>query len=124
MNFRDRIMARARQSPKRIVLCEGEELRLLTAAAQAASEGLAQLHLVGDSQKIAALAGDQELDIRQLQLVDPHTSALRPRLEETLLDLRRKRGMTPQQAEAAVLQPLTFAMLMLREGHADGSVAG
>lgn len=124
MNFLDRIKARARQAPKRIVLCEGEDLRVLTAAAKAASDGMAQIILVGDSQKIAALASDQGLDTGRLQLVDPRHSELRPQFERTLLELREKRGMTPEQAEAAVLQPLTFAMLMLREGHADGSVAG
>jgi phosphate acetyltransferase len=124
MNFLDRIKARARQTPKRIVLCEGEDLRVLTAAALAANEGLAQIILVGDSQKITALAGDQGIDTSRLQLVDPRHSGLRPQLERSLLELRQKRGMTPQQAEAAVLEPLTFAMLMLRNGHADGSVAG
>src|SRR5690606_22722882 len=57
-------------------------------------------------------------------VVDPGQSPLSGQFESVLLELRKKRGMTPEQASAAVSQPLTFATLMLRDGLADGSVAG
>jgi phosphate acetyltransferase len=120
----DRLMHRARQTPARIVLCESEDPRVLKAAAQAAEDGLAHIILVGDGGRIRADAQTHACDIAKMDVVDPRRSTLRPVLAAVLLHLRQKRGMTKEQAETAVLDPLTFAMLMLREGHADGSVAG
>jgi len=59
-----------------------------------------------------------------VQVVDPQRSALAEPLADALHALRAKRGMTPEQARQAVLDPLCFADLMVHAGHADGSVAG
>ncbi|NYT63078.1 phosphate acetyltransferase [Alcaligenaceae bacterium] len=123
-NLLDRILDRARRAPKRIVLCEGEDPRVLKAALQAASEGIAHIILVGDSQNIGLAAQEHGYDLAGIELIDPRSSPLTPELEQTLLTLRQKRGMTQEQAALAILQPLPFAMLMVRQGHADGSVAG
>jgi phosphate acetyltransferase len=124
MNLLDRILNRARLDLKRIVLCEGEDPRILKAASQAADEKLAHIILVGDNQKIQLAAQEYGCDLAGIELVDPRTSPLAPQLTQTLLELRQKRGMTPEQAAQAILQQVTFAALMVRQGHADGSVAG
>ncbi len=124
MNLLDRILQRARQATQRIVLCEGEDPRVLRAAAKAAGERLAHIILVGNRQRIAALAQEHGCDLDQVELIEPQHSPLLPELQQTLLELRKPRGMTPEQAAKAVLDPLCFCMLMLRQGYADGSVAG
>ncbi len=124
MNLLDRILARARNTPKRIVLCEGDDPRVLEAARRAVDDGIAHIILVGEEEKIAAAAQAHGCGLGGIEVVDPRHSALSGQFQQVLLELRKKRGMTPDQAAAAVLQPLTFATLMLRQGMADGSVAG
>ncbi|CAG9187422.1 phosphate acetyltransferase [Cupriavidus pinatubonensis] len=119
-----RIIDRARAAPRRIVLCEGEDPRILQAAERAAREGIAQVILVGNAARITDAAANQGIDLTRMTIVDPATSALTPSFAQALYAMRQKKGMTLDQARQAVLDPLCFANLMVRQGHADGSVAG
>ena len=105
----------ARRRPMRIVLCEGDDPRVLEAARRAADDGIAHVLLLG-ADPAQAGAG--------VQCVDPQTSGWLEAFADTLFQLRRHRGMTQEQAREAASQPLVFADLMVRSGHADGSVAG
>ncbi|MBB3143588.1 phosphate acetyltransferase [Halomonas organivorans] len=124
MKALNRILERARRSPRRIVLCEGEDERVLRAAVRAAEDGIAHVILVGNRDAMAAVARTEGLGLSDVELIDPATSPLVEPLGEALFALREKKGMTREQAEAAVREPLCFANLLVREGHADGSVAG
>lgn len=124
MQVLERIMQRARGAQRRIVLCEGEDPRVLAAATRAARDGLAAVILVGDRQAIEATALETGEALDGVELVDPRDSPLTEALTEELHALRRTKGMTREQAEREVLKPLCFANLMVRLGHADGSVAG
>ena len=120
----NRIIERARSSPRRIVLCEAEDPRMLEAAQRATREGIARIVLVGPSARIRAAAAEQNIELSGMELVDPATSPLAPSFAEALFTLRSKKGMTPDEAKQEILNPLCFANLMVRLGHADGSVAG
>lgn len=124
MRLLERIKLRARQSPRRIVLCEGEDARVLKAAATAAADGLAHIIVVGSPPAINATAAEHGIDTSLLEIIDPDNAACSGQFQQTLMALRRKRGMTAEAAANAVRQPLIFAMLMLQGGYADGSVAG
>ncbi|MCC2596443.1 phosphate acetyltransferase [Pusillimonas sp. MFBS29] len=124
MSLLESIIARARATPKRIVLCEAEDPRVLHAARRATDDGIAHIILVGELSKITAAGQMHDISLNGMEIVDPTQSVLSEQLQQALLELRRKRGMTPEQAEVAVRQPLVFATLMLRQGLADGSVAG
>ncbi|SDL96390.1 phosphate acetyltransferase [Modicisalibacter muralis] len=124
MKALNRIMDQARQAPRRIVLCEGEDPRVLQAACQASREGIARILLVGERSLVAAAAAEQRLDLTGVELIDPHDSPLTPELAGALHGLREKKGMTAEQAAQEVLKPLCFANLLVRQGYADGSVAG
>lgn len=124
MQALNRILERARREPRRIALCEGEDERVLRAAVRAANDGIAHLLLVGDRRRTLEAAARLALDLTSIELVDPRDSALTEALGEALYRLRGHKGMTREQAEAAVREPLCFANLMVREGHADGCVAG
>ncbi|ATJ83582.1 phosphate acetyltransferase [Halomonas beimenensis] len=124
MKALNEILARARRSPRRIVLCEGEDERVLQAAVKAAEDGIAHLTLVGKWATLAELARSRALSLSRLELIDPDDSPLTESLAEALFALRRKKGMTREDAAAAIREPLCFANMLVREGHADGSVAG
>jgi phosphate acetyltransferase len=120
----NRIIEQARHSPMRIVLSEAEDPRVLQAAQRASSEGIARILLVGDATRIREAAARFDVDLNGMELVDPATSALAPLYADELFALRSKKGMTLQQAQSEILNPLCFANLMVRLGHADGSVSG
>lgn len=124
MKALNQILQRARLAPRCIVLCEGEDERVLEAAVRAAEDGIARIMLVGDWATMAEVARRQGRRLSGIELIDPEDSPLTGRLAEALFALRRKKGMTREQADAAILEPLCFANMLVREGLADGSVAG
>lgn len=124
MKALNRIIEAARMSPMRIVLCEADDPRVLAAAVRASREGIARVVLVGDPGRIRAAAKRESLALGDIALVDPATSDWRAPFVDTLVALRGGKGMTHELAQREVLKPLVFSALMVREGYADGSVAG
>ncbi|MGH8779782.1 phosphate acetyltransferase [Paraburkholderia sp.] len=120
----NRIIERARSSPMRIVLSEAEDQRVLLAAQRATREGIVRILLVGDAAQIRKAAASQNIDLSGMELVDPATSPLASSYSRELFALRSRKGMTQDEAQREVGKPLCFANLMVRLGHADGSVAG
>ncbi|WP_027798340.1 phosphate acetyltransferase [Paraburkholderia dilworthii] len=120
----NRIIDSARTKPMRIVLSEAEDPRVLLAAQRAVRESIARIVLVGDAAQIREAAAAQDIDLSGMELVDPVSSALAPSYADELFALRSRKGMTPDEARRAILNPLCFANLMVRLGHADGSVSG
>jgi phosphate acetyltransferase len=124
MGVLQRIVETAKADPKRIVLCEAQDPRVLEAAIRAQRDSIADVIMVGDPVQTAAIASQHGLDISGMTITDPATSQARERYAQQLYRLREKKGMTLQQAQQAITQPLCFANLMLQMGDADGSVAG
>ncbi len=124
MKALNNIIENARQNPRRIVLCEGQDERVLNAAAKAAADGIAKPVLVGSSDKIKECAEKHGIDVSYIEVIDPAGSSLTSGLAGVLFQLRKKKGMTLEQAEVAVLEPLCFSNLLVREGYADGVVSG
>lgn len=124
MKALNQILERARRDPRRIVLCEGEDERILSAAAKAAEQGIAQVILVGGRAAMSAAAVRHGVDLAAVEVIDPADSPLTDDLARALFALCEKKGMTPEQAATAVREPLCFANMLVREGHADGTVAG
>lgn len=120
----NRIIDRARTAPARIVLSEGTDLRILMAALRVTREGIAKIILAGNSHEILALANKEGVDLTGIELVDPATSSLTPAFADELFALREKKGMTLVAARQAMLDPLCFSNMMVRLGHADGTVSG
>ena len=124
METLDRIVHAAKLAPARIVLCEGEDLRVLRAGIRSAQEGTAQVVMVGARPRIEACAATWNLDLSRLSVVDPAESRVAPEYAMKLHALRQHKGMTLDDAQKAVLGPLCYANMMVRMGHADGVVAG
>lgn len=97
---------------------------MLEAAARATAEGIARITLVGDCAASRAVAARAGIDLSEIEFVDPATSPLLPELAELLFELRRHKDMTHRQAREAASQPLLCANLLVKAGHADGTVSG
>jgi phosphate acetyltransferase len=125
MNLIDKIIARAKSNKQRIVLPEATEERTLTAADQALADDLAELVLLGNIDEIHALADKLGLkNIDKATLIDPATSEKREEYAQLLFELRKKKGMTLEQAREKVLDPLYFGCLIIKSGDADGQISG
>mgnify|MGYP002717008185 CR=1 FL=1 len=119
----DRIVDTARLSPRRIVLPEGMDERIVAGAARAASEGLAEIALLGPRDRVARrwrdVAGQTPVTI-----VDPERDGRLGAYAAAYHCARSHKGVTEADAHAAMRRPLNFAAMMVRMGDADGTVGG
>jgi len=122
--FEHRLLDRARAADKHIVLAEGEEDRILTAADQLLRRRVVRLTLLGDPEAIRTRAGRLGLDLGGAALLDPHDAALRARFAEEYAVLRAHKGVTVEQARDVVVDPSYFGTMMVLDGLADGMVSG
>lgn len=125
MSYIDRIKERARLDKKTIVLPESNDKRTLMAAAKIMDEGIADIIMIGNEEKIMDGAGWLEVDLNELTVINPATT---PRLDEyveLLYETRKSKGMTIEKAREILLNDyLTFGIVMVKANHADGMVAG
>lgn len=125
MTLIEKIVLRAQQNQQRIVLPEATEERTLTAADRAIADRLAQIILLGNVDEIHALADKLGLKhIDEATLIDPATSPRREEYAQLLYELRKKKGMTIEEARKKVLDPLYFGCLIIKNGDADGQISG
>lgn len=115
----------AKKSIKRIVLPESDDDRTLKAADIIISEGIAKIILIGKENVIRKEA--EKLDLNNLQkadIVDPENNPKKEDYIALMLELRKHKGLTREQAEQLLLNPLYLATMMIKAGDADGEVAG
>lgn len=125
MRLLDEIMQRAKNNLKRIVLPEGTEIRTLKAADIILGEKAAKLILIGNAEEIHRIAVENELkNIGEATIVDPETYPEMKKYSDLLFDIRKSKGMTPEEAEKLAKDPLYLACLMIKNGDADGELAG
>lgn len=123
MGFIDSIKERAKQNKKRIVLPESMDRRTWEAVAQILKEGIADVIVLGTPEEVEA--NSQGLDVSGAAVIDPHTA---PELEgyiEKLVELRKAKGMTPEEAKKLLTTDyMYYACMMVKTGAADGVVSG
>lgn len=125
MGLIKQIVERAKANKQRIVLPEGNEERTLKAANQLITDGVADLILLGNPEEIAKLAEEWGLgNIYKATIIDPTNSEKGETYAELLCELRKKKGMTIEQARELVKDPLYYGCLMIKNGDADGQLAG
>ena len=125
MNLLEKIFDQAKNNVKCIVLPESTEPRTLQAADVALKEGLASIQLIGNKQHILSVAADLGLkNIEKARFFDPETDQKMSIYTDLLFELRKGKGMTKEEAQKLSKDPLYLATLMIKNGDADGEVAG
>ena len=121
-NILDEIKIKAKALQKTIVLCEGEDSRVVKAAADATKEGVAKIVLLGD--EAAIKAANPDVDLTGVTIINPLTSEKLPEYNAKLCELRASKGMTPDQAAKLLQDGTYFGAMMLKMGEVDGLVSG
>src|SRR6202043_3317266 len=120
----EKLKSRARANPQRIILPEGEDPRVVAAAASVIREGFAKITLLGRKQIIESVAADLRVPLNGIAITDPATS---PRLDaytQIYYERRHARGVSCEEARDTAQRPLYFAALAVAAGDADGTVGG
>jgi len=118
-SFLAKTIERARAAGKHIVLPEGCDARTWEAACAAVDQGIASVTVLASSDQIPA-----GVTTDGIAVVDPATADCKDELAAALFELRQAKGMTREQADELILDPLYFGTMMVKQGMADGAVAG
>ncbi len=125
MDLISEIIARAKANRQRIVLPEGTEERTLKAADRLLADGVADLIILGNPDEIASLAKEWGLgNIEKATIIDPENHPKKEEYAQLLCELRKKKGMTIEEARKLVVDPLYLGCLIIKNGDADGQLAG
>lgn len=125
MSLIEQLIQRAKADKQRIVLPEGTEERTLKAANQILTDGVADLILLGNVEEIQEKAREWGLgNISKATLIDPQNSEKSEEYAQMLFELRKKKGMTIEEARKKVTDPLYYGCMIIKSGEADGQLAG
>ena len=125
MSLIEQLIQRAKADKQRIVLPEGTEERTLKAANQILTDGVADLILLGNVEEIQEKAREWGLgNISKATLIDPQNSEKSEEYAQMLFELRKKKGMTLEEARKKVTDPLYYGCMVIKSGEADGQLAG
>lgn len=118
--FLDKIITRAKQNKQTIVLAEGNDERTLKAAEHILKEDLANLIILGCPENIS----NSEFVLDGATVINPKESELTTEFADELYELRKGKGLTHEDAQTLVKDPLYFGVMLVKTGKADGMVAG
>jgi len=122
MRFLDRIINKAKEDVKTIVLAEATDIRVLKASSYILENGVANLVLLGNEDEVKKAAGD--IDISRAVIIEPSQSVKFNDYVNTFYEMRKKKGVTIEQAREIMQNPLYFGAMMVKMEDADGMVAG
>ena len=124
MNFIESVKNRAKANIKTIVLPEAEDLRVLEATQTILNEKFANIVLVGDEKAIFNKAKENNIAIEGAKIENPAKSEKYEEYVNLLVELRKNKGMTEEEAKKLVLDPVYYGTMMVKTGEADGLVSG
>jgi len=125
MELLDQIKQNAKKLNMRIVLPEGYEERTLKAADVALEQGLARIILIGNPDEITSKSSRLGLkNLERAQVVDPENHEKMDHYIDMMVELRKNKGMTREEASKLIRDPLYLGVLMIKNGDADGEVSG
>lgn len=120
----EKIRQRASEDLQHIILPEGEDARTVQAAEICVREKIAKITVIGNEEKVRQLAQEAGANLNGVEILDHRKSDDFGRIATFYHELRRAKGVTLEEAEQAVKDPLYFGNLLVKLGKADGSVAG
>ena len=124
MELMKKIWEAAKSNKKKIVLPEGNEERTIAAAQKIFNLGLAHPILIGDVEQILAKAKELDVDLSNVEIINPNESENLEKYINEFYELRKAKGVTMEKAEKIVRDPLYFATMMVKLDDADGMVSG
>jgi phosphate acetyltransferase len=120
----EKIRRKASENLQHIVLPEGEDARTVEAASICARERIARITVIGNEEKVRALAAETGSNLNGVEILDHRRDDDFEKMARLYHELRRSKGVTLEEAEQTVKDPLYYGNLLVRAGRADGSVAG
>ncbi|MDE6458354.1 MAG: phosphate acetyltransferase, partial [Muribaculum sp.] len=125
MGLFEKLTSKAKEQRQSIVLPEGTEPRTLTAAPRIITEGIADIILIGDPTEIADAARELSLtNICKARVVNPKDEKVIDKYAPLFYELRKSKGISMEDARRTAANPLYLGCLMIKNGDADGQVAG
>jgi phosphate acetyltransferase len=122
--FTHRLLDRAREDRRHIVLPEGDDDRILQAAGRLLQRGVADLTILGDEAAVRARAAELGVDLSAAAVLNPLTSELCDRFAEEYAELRKHKGVTVEQAREIIHDVSYFGTMLVHDGMVDGMVSG
>ena len=123
MAFIDEIKAKAKSNKKTVILPESMDRRTFEAAAEILAEDIANLIIIGTDEEVKA--NSEGLDISKATIINPHTYEKTQEYINGFYELRKSKGMTPEEAEKTLLGDyMYYACMMVKMGDGDGIVSG
>lgn len=119
-----KIIMRAQQDPKRIVLPEGSLSVVIRAAYRTLHDGIAMPVLLGNEEKISAIADSLQIPLTGIEIIDPERNPYLESFAEKLFQLRQRRGWPMREVQRQLRNPYVFGAMLVREGLVDGQVHG
>ena len=124
MNFIEIIKEKASKDIKTIVLPEATDIRVLKATEIINKEKFAKVVLIGNEEEVNKLLKENNIDLGNTKIINPEKSEKKEEYANTLYELRKAKGMTKEQAEELILNPVYYGMMMVKLDEADGLVSG
>ncbi|MGB2599572.1 MAG: phosphate acetyltransferase [Candidatus Omnitrophota bacterium] len=116
---------KAKKVKKKVVLPEGDDIRIVKAASIIAREGIADIILLGKEEDLSKLAKENDISLDGVNVIDPFKHDKKQEVINAYYELRKSKGVTPEEAEKTVMENFVFyGAVMTRMGLADGFVAG
>ncbi|MBJ7339986.1 phosphate acetyltransferase [Mycolicibacterium sp.] len=122
--FTYQLQDRARSDRKRIVLPEGDDDRILKAAGRLLQRSVADLTILGDEPAVRARAAELGVDLSAATVIDPETSELCDQFAEQYAELRKRKGVTVEQAREIIHDVSYFGTMLVHNDMVDGMVSG
>ena len=119
-NFKER----AASNLKKIVFAEGDDERIVRAAAEIENEKIAHIVILGNKESINDSAAEYGVDLDGVEIIDPDNSEYIEEFRDQFYELRKHKGISKEDAEKAIKDPLYFGTMMIYTNKADGMVAG
>lgn len=124
LNFIEDIRTKAKLKNLKVAFPDAEDIRSIEAAVILKNEGIAQASLVGNTDKIRLIAAKNNIIIDEIEIIDPSISELKNEFAEILYEKRKEKGLTREQAEETIQDPLYFAGLLLETDRIQACVSG
>ena len=121
------IMTRAKSNPKRVVFAEADNYKILKAAQIVKDDGVAHPILLGNVKRIRDIIKENQLDLEDVPIIDPHDSEneqKRQEYGEILFEKRKRRGFNLFEAKKAMRDRNYYGTMMVELGEADAFISG